>query len=34
MFVSVFDLLKANLGPSNSHTLGPMRATHRFIFRN
>lgn len=30
MFVSVFDLFKIGIGPSSSHTIGPMRATERF----
>jgi L-serine dehydratase len=30
MFVSAFDLFKIGLGPSSSHTLGPMRAAFRF----
>ncbi|TMI02771.1 MAG: L-serine ammonia-lyase, partial [Betaproteobacteria bacterium] len=30
MFVSAFDLFKIGLGPSSSHTVGPMRAAHRF----
>lgn len=30
MFISVFDLFKIGLGPSSSHTVGPMRAAHRF----
>ncbi|HKE41951.1 MAG TPA: L-serine ammonia-lyase [Casimicrobiaceae bacterium] len=31
MFVSAFDLFKIGLGPSSSHTVGPMRAAHRFV---
>jgi len=30
MAISVFDLLKVGIGPSSSHTVGPMRAAHRF----
>ena len=30
MFVSAFDLFKIGLGPSSSHTVGPMRASQRF----
>ena len=30
MFVSAFDLFKIGLGPSSSHTVGPMRAAYRF----
>src|SRR5690606_281441 len=29
--ISVFDMLKIGVGPSSSHTLGPWRATERFI---
>ena len=31
MVISVFDLFKIGIGPSSSHTVGPMRAAHRFI---
>jgi L-serine dehydratase len=31
MFVSAFDLFKIGLGPSSSHTMGPMRAALRFV---
>ena len=31
MFVSAFDLFKIGLGPSSSHTVGPMRAAYRFV---
>lgn len=31
MPVSVFDLFKIGIGPSSSHTVGPMKAAHRFI---
>src|ERR1700744_4569000 len=30
MAVSVFDLFKIGIGPSSSHTVGPMRAGARF----
>ncbi|MGB2088320.1 MAG: serine dehydratase beta chain, partial [Psychroflexus salarius] len=29
--ISVFDMLKIGVGPSSSHTLGPWRASQRFI---
>ena len=29
--ISVFDMLKIGVGPSSSHTLGPWRATERWI---
>ncbi|MEV0645143.1 L-serine ammonia-lyase [Phytomonospora sp. NPDC050363] len=29
--ISVFDLFKVGIGPSSSHTVGPMRAAHTFI---
>jgi len=31
MFLSVFDLFKIGIGPSSSHTVGPMVAMRRFI---
>ncbi|MBC6408411.1 MAG: L-serine ammonia-lyase [Rhodobacteraceae bacterium] len=31
MFVSVFDIFKVGLGPSSSHTMGPMVAAGRFM---
>jgi len=31
MNISVFDLFKVGIGPSSSHTTGPMRAGHRFV---
>ena len=31
MAVSVFELFKIGIGPSSSHTVGPMRAAHRFV---
>lgn len=33
MAVSTFDLFKIGIGPSSSHTVGPMRAAERFIHR-
>jgi L-serine dehydratase len=30
MFISVLDLFKIGVGPSSSHTIGPMIAAHRF----
>jgi L-serine dehydratase len=33
MAVSVFDLFKIGIGPSSSHTVGPMRAAHAFVTR-
>ncbi|MEB8336033.1 L-serine ammonia-lyase, iron-sulfur-dependent, subunit alpha [Streptomyces endophyticus] len=30
MSISVFDLFKVGIGPSSSHTVGPMRAAHTF----
>ena len=33
MAVSVFDLYKIGIGPSSSHTVGPMRAAARFVER-
>lgn len=31
MFISVFDLFKVGIGPSSSHTMGPMVAATRFL---
>jgi len=31
MFLSVFDIFKIGIGPSSSHTIGPMTAARRFI---
>ncbi|WOC14688.1 L-serine ammonia-lyase [Pseudochrobactrum sp. MP213Fo] len=31
MFLSVFDLFKIGIGPSSSHTMGPMTAGHQFL---
>ncbi|WP_173932158.1 L-serine ammonia-lyase [Chelativorans sp. Marseille-P2723] len=31
MFLSVFDLFKIGIGPSSSHTMGPMVAAERFL---
>ena len=33
MAVGVFDLFKIGIGPSSSHTVGPMRAARRFVQR-
>ena len=33
MAVSTFDLFKIGIGPSSSHTVGPMRAAARFVTR-
>src|ERR1700721_3950739 len=33
MFVSAFDLFKLGVGPSSSHTMGPMTAAGRFVGR-
>ena len=33
MAVSVFDLFKIGIGPSSSHTVGPMRAARQFVLR-
>ena len=33
MFVSTFDLFKLGVGPSSSHTMGPMTAAVRFVAR-
>ena len=33
MAVSVFDLFKIGIGPSSSHTVGPMRAAKLFASR-
>ena len=31
MAISVFDLFKVGIGPSSSHTVGPMRAAATFV---
>ena len=31
MAISVFDLFKIGIGPSSSHTVGPMRAAKKFV---
>lgn len=31
MFLSIFDIFKIGIGPSSSHTMGPMIAAHRFL---
>lgn len=33
MTISVFDLFKVGIGPSSSHTVGPMRAAYMFVNR-
>ncbi len=33
MAVSVFDIFKIGIGPSSSHTVGPMRAARLFVSR-
>ena len=33
MSISVFDLFKIGIGPSSSHTVGPMRAAFAFATR-
>ena len=33
MAVSVFELFKIGIGPSSSHTVGPMLAAHTFVDR-
>jgi len=33
MKTSIFDLFKLGIGPSSSHTMGPMRAAHEFASR-
>src|SRR6185312_7279283 len=33
MTISVFDLFTVGIGPSSSHTVGPMRAAHAFVSR-
>ncbi|MDZ4115327.1 MAG: serine dehydratase beta chain, partial [Xanthomonadaceae bacterium] len=33
MAISIFDLFKIGIGPSSSHTVGPMRAAARFTSR-
>ncbi len=33
MHISVFDIFKIGIGPSSSHTVGPMRAARRFAER-
>ncbi|MCA8834374.1 MAG: hypothetical protein K8953_04740, partial [Proteobacteria bacterium] len=31
MFLSIFDIFKIGIGPSSSHTMGPMVAAKRFL---
>jgi hypothetical protein len=33
MFLSVFEMFKVGIGPSSSHTMGPMVAAARFLDR-
>eukprot|EP00961_Rhodomonas_salina_P177153 2388656-Rhodomonas_salina.3 len=33
-YISIFDLFSIGLGPSSSHTVGPMRASYRFLELN
>jgi Serine dehydratase beta chain len=33
MSISAFDMFKIGIGPSSSHTVGPMRAAHLFASR-
>ena len=33
MFLSIFDVFKIGVGPSSSHTMGPMVAAGRFLDR-
>ncbi|MCB0054150.1 MAG: L-serine ammonia-lyase, partial [Caldilinea sp.] len=33
MSISVFDLFKIGIGPSSSHTVGPMKAARLFALR-
>ena len=33
MAVSVFDIFKIGIGPSSSHTVGPMRAARQFLLQ-
>jgi len=33
MFISVLELFKVGIGPSSSHTMGPMVAAHTFVSR-
>ncbi|WP_274543190.1 serine dehydratase beta chain, partial [Microbacterium sp. CPCC 204701] len=32
-YVSAFELFSIGVGPSSSHTVGPMRAAHDFVVR-
>ena len=31
MFLSIFDIFKIGIGPSSSHTMGPMVAAGKFL---
>lgn len=33
MYISIFDLFSITIGPSSSHTVGPMRAARNFVMR-
>src|ERR1700730_4203652 len=33
MHTSLFDVFKIGIGPSSSHTVGPMRAAYRFLIQ-
>ena len=33
MSITIFELFKIGIGPSSSHTVGPMKAAHRFAMR-
>ena len=33
VYISIFDIFKIGIGPSSSHTVGPMRAARRFVER-
>jgi len=33
MVVSIFDFFSIGLGPSSSHTIGPMRAAREFVLK-
>jgi L-serine dehydratase len=34
VFISVFDIFKVGIGPSSSHTMGPMAAARRFVIED
>ncbi|WP_300899486.1 serine dehydratase beta chain, partial [Turicimonas muris] len=33
MTISIFDMFRVGVGPSSSHTVGPMRAARKFANR-